>query len=140
MSLDPDKTIPRNSPCCLRASKAYSEQLGKKRQDGWVIGEIRQRYVLIKNSNRAMNNPEGFNTSNLLVGSEGTLSLFNKIKLKLSEIPKNKILRTNVVIVHVIDNRISDRNQFTRASLNRNLLTHACSCCKDRLLNVMLPV
>ncbi len=37
-------------------------------------------------------NPEGFNSSNLLVGSEGTLSLFNKIKLKLSEIPKNKIL------------------------------------------------
>ena len=36
--------------------------------------------------------PEGFNSSNLLVGSEGTLSLFNKIKLKLSEIPKNKIL------------------------------------------------
>ncbi|MDC3097939.1 FAD-binding oxidoreductase [Candidatus Pelagibacter sp.] len=35
---------------------------------------------------------EGFNSSNLLVGSEGTLSLFNKIKLKLSEIPKNKIL------------------------------------------------
>ena len=37
-------------------------------------------------------NPNGFNSSNLLVGSEGTLSLFNKIKLKLSEIPKNKIL------------------------------------------------
>ncbi|MDA9743607.1 FAD-binding oxidoreductase [Candidatus Pelagibacter sp.] len=36
--------------------------------------------------------PEGFNSSNLLVGSEGTLSLFNKIKLKLSKIPKNKIL------------------------------------------------
>ncbi len=36
--------------------------------------------------------PEGFNSSNLLVGSEGTLSLFNKIKLKLSEIPKKKIL------------------------------------------------
>ncbi|MDA9728100.1 FAD-binding oxidoreductase [Candidatus Pelagibacter sp.] len=36
--------------------------------------------------------PKGFNSSNLLVGSEGTLSLFNKIKLKLSEIPKNKIL------------------------------------------------
>ena len=36
--------------------------------------------------------PDGFNSSNLLVGSEGTLSLFNKIKLKLSEIPKNKIL------------------------------------------------
>ncbi len=36
--------------------------------------------------------PEGFNSSNLLIGSEGTLSLFNKIKLKLSEIPKNKIL------------------------------------------------
>ncbi len=36
--------------------------------------------------------PEGFNSSNLLVGSEGTLSLFNKIKLKLSEIPQNKIL------------------------------------------------
>ncbi|MDA9890048.1 FAD-binding oxidoreductase [Candidatus Pelagibacter sp.] len=36
--------------------------------------------------------PNGFNSSNLLVGSEGTLSLFNKIKLKLSEIPKNKIL------------------------------------------------
>ncbi len=36
--------------------------------------------------------PEGFNSSNLLVGSEGTLSLFNKIKLKLSEIPKSKIL------------------------------------------------
>ena len=37
-------------------------------------------------------NPDGFNSSNILVGSEGTLSLFNKIKLKLSEIPKNKIL------------------------------------------------
>ena len=36
--------------------------------------------------------PNGFNSSNLLVGSEGTLSLFNKIKLKLSEIPRNKIL------------------------------------------------
>jgi len=36
--------------------------------------------------------PNGFNSSNLLVGSEGTLSLFTKIKLKLSEIPKNKIL------------------------------------------------
>jgi FAD/FMN-containing dehydrogenase len=36
--------------------------------------------------------PSGFNSSNILVGSEGTLSLFNKIKLKLSEIPKNKIL------------------------------------------------
>ena len=36
--------------------------------------------------------PNGFNSSNILVGSEGTLSLFNKIKLKLSEIPKNKIL------------------------------------------------
>ncbi len=36
--------------------------------------------------------PNGFNSSNLLVGSEGTLSLFNRIKLKLSEIPKNKIL------------------------------------------------
>ena len=36
--------------------------------------------------------PNGFNSSNLLVGSEGTLSLFNKIKLKLSGIPKNKIL------------------------------------------------
>ena len=36
-------------------------------------------------------NPNGFNASNILVGSEGTLSLFNKIKLKLSEIPK-KIL------------------------------------------------
>ncbi len=36
--------------------------------------------------------PNGFNSSNLLVGSEGTLSLFNKIKLRLSEIPKNKIL------------------------------------------------
>ena len=37
-------------------------------------------------------NPDGFNSSNILVGSEGTLSLFNKIKLKLSKIPKNKIL------------------------------------------------
>ena len=37
-------------------------------------------------------NPEGFNTSNILVGSEGTLSLFNKIKLKLSPIPKQKVL------------------------------------------------
>ena len=37
-------------------------------------------------------NPNGFNSSNILVGSEGTLSLFNKIKLKLSEIPKKKIL------------------------------------------------
>ncbi len=37
-------------------------------------------------------NPDGFNLSNLLVGSEGTLSLFNKIKLKLADIPKNKIL------------------------------------------------
>ena len=37
-------------------------------------------------------NPSGFNTSNILVGSEGTLSLFNKIKLKLSHIPKQKIL------------------------------------------------
>jgi len=37
-------------------------------------------------------NPNGFNSSNILVGSEGTLSLFNKIKLKLSELPKNKIL------------------------------------------------
>ena len=36
--------------------------------------------------------PNGFNSSHLLVGSEGTLSLFNKIKLKLSELPKNKIL------------------------------------------------
>jgi len=36
--------------------------------------------------------PNGFNSSNLLVGSEGTLSLFNRIKLKLSELPKNKIL------------------------------------------------
>ena len=33
-------------------------------------------------------NTKGFNSSHLLVGSEGTLSLFNKIKLKLSEIPK----------------------------------------------------
>ncbi|MGA0047572.1 MAG: FAD-binding and (Fe-S)-binding domain-containing protein, partial [Methylophilaceae bacterium] len=37
-------------------------------------------------------NPNGFNTSNILVGSEGTLSLFNKIKLKLWEIPKQKVL------------------------------------------------
>ncbi len=37
-------------------------------------------------------NSNGFNTSNILVGSEGTLSLFNKIKLKLWEIPKQKIL------------------------------------------------
>ena len=37
-------------------------------------------------------NPDGFNTSNILVGSEGTLSLFNKIKLKLWEIPKQKVL------------------------------------------------
>ena len=37
-------------------------------------------------------NPEGFNTSNVLVGSEGTLSLFNKIKLKLWPIPKQKVL------------------------------------------------
>ena len=35
-------------------------------------------------------NPNGFNASNILVGSEGTLSLFNKIKLKLSEIPKKE--------------------------------------------------
>jgi len=32
--------------------------------------------------------PNGFNSSHLLVGSEGTLSLFNKIKLKLSEFQK----------------------------------------------------
>jgi FAD/FMN-containing dehydrogenase len=37
-------------------------------------------------------NPNGFNTSNILVGSEGTLSLFNKVKLKLSPIPKQKML------------------------------------------------
>ena len=37
-------------------------------------------------------NPNGFNTSNILVGSEGTLSLFNKIKLKLWEIPTRKVL------------------------------------------------
>jgi len=37
-------------------------------------------------------NPNGFNTSNILVGSEGTLSLFKKIKLKLWEIPKKKVL------------------------------------------------
>ena len=36
--------------------------------------------------------PDGFNTSNVLVGSEGTLSLFNKIKLKLWPIPKQKVL------------------------------------------------
>ena len=36
--------------------------------------------------------PNGFNTSSILVGSEGTLSLFNKIKLKLSKIPTNKVL------------------------------------------------
>ena len=36
--------------------------------------------------------PNGFNSSSILVGSEGTLSLFNKIKLKLSEIPTNKVL------------------------------------------------
>ncbi|MAD13661.1 MAG: lactate dehydrogenase [Pelagibacteraceae bacterium] len=37
-------------------------------------------------------NSDGFNTSNILVGSEGTLSLFNKIKLKLSPVPKQKVL------------------------------------------------
>ena len=37
-------------------------------------------------------NPKGFNASNILVGSEGTLSLFNKIKLKLWDLPKQKIL------------------------------------------------
>lgn len=37
-------------------------------------------------------NPNGFNTSNILVGSEGTLSLFNKVKIKLSPIPKQKML------------------------------------------------
>ena len=37
-------------------------------------------------------NPNGFNTSNILVGSEGTLSLFNKVKLKLTPIPKQKML------------------------------------------------
>ena len=37
-------------------------------------------------------NPNGFNTSNILVGSEGTLSLFNKVKLKLWDIPKQKVL------------------------------------------------
>jgi len=37
-------------------------------------------------------NPNGFNTSNILVGSEGTLSLFNKVKLKLWEMPKQKVL------------------------------------------------
>ena len=37
-------------------------------------------------------NANGFNTSNILVGSEGTLSLFNKVKLKLWEIPKQKVL------------------------------------------------
>ena len=37
-------------------------------------------------------NPNGFNTSNILVGSEGTLSLFNKIKLQLWEIPTRKVL------------------------------------------------
>ena len=37
-------------------------------------------------------NPNGFNTSNILVGSEGTLSFFKKIKLKLWEIPKQKVL------------------------------------------------
>ncbi len=37
-------------------------------------------------------NPDGFNTSNILVGSEGTLSLFNKVKLKLWDIPKRKVL------------------------------------------------
>ncbi len=36
--------------------------------------------------------PDGFNTSNVLVGSEGTLSLFNKVKLKLWPIPKQKVL------------------------------------------------
>ncbi len=61
-----------------------------------VLGEIDANWPTTQRRVGGYNidliDPEGFNSSNLLVGSEGTLSLFNKIKLKLSEIPKNKIL------------------------------------------------
>ncbi len=63
------------------------QQVGSEIDANWPTTQRR-----VGGYNIDLINPEGFNSSNLLVGSEGTLSLFNKIKLKLSEIPKNKIL------------------------------------------------
>ncbi len=63
------------------------QQVGGEIDDNWPTTQRR-----VGGYNIDLIDPEGFNSSNLLVGSEGTLSLFNKIKLKLSEIPKNKIL------------------------------------------------
>ncbi len=63
------------------------QQVGSEIDANWPTTQRR-----VGGYNIDLIDPEGFNSSNLLVGSEGTLSLFNKIKLKLSEIPKNKIL------------------------------------------------
>ena len=63
------------------------QQIGSEIDVNWPTTQRR-----VGGYNIDLIDPEGFNSSNLLVGSEGTLSLFNKIKLKLSEIPKNKIL------------------------------------------------
>ncbi len=63
------------------------QQVGSEIDTNWPTTQRR-----VGGYNIDLIDPEGFNSSNLLVGSEGTLSLFNKIKLKLSEIPKNKIL------------------------------------------------
>ncbi len=63
------------------------QQVGSEIDANWPTTQRR-----VGGYNIDLIDPEGFNSSNLLVGSEGTLSLFNKIKLKLSEIPENKIL------------------------------------------------
>ena len=63
------------------------QQVSKDIDENWPTTQRR-----VGGYNIDLIDPNGFNSSNLLVGSEGTLSLFNKIKLKLSDIPKNKIL------------------------------------------------
>ncbi|MDA9838128.1 FAD-binding oxidoreductase [Candidatus Pelagibacter sp.] len=63
------------------------QKIGTEIDENWPTTQRR-----VGGYNIDLIDPNGFNSSNLLVGSEGTLSLFNKIKLKLSEIPKNKIL------------------------------------------------
>ncbi|MDC1155977.1 FAD-binding and (Fe-S)-binding domain-containing protein [Candidatus Pelagibacter sp.] len=63
------------------------QRVGSEIDENWPTTQRR-----VGGYNIDLIDPNGFNSSHLLVGSEGTLSLFNKIKLKLSELPKNRIL------------------------------------------------
>ena len=86
--IDPGANASIGGMTSTRASGTNAVRYGTMKDNVISLEVVMPNGEIIKTANRDLIDPNGFNSSHLLVGSEGTLSLFTEITLKLYGIPE----------------------------------------------------